>query len=184
MPSQSRAKRRAANSTAFQTVIDAPWTKLEPVRVGAISSGFGTPDIYVLVEDDGSPLVRIDVYADEADHTFQDVLVWEGFVVIGFGHVVHLVGYRNSEAVTLRLDNYFARLYPGAGWLIVASSERLFRINPDGRIAWKTETLGLDGVVVDATDDNVVLGQEEWDPPGGWRPFQVSLKSGETLLES
>ena len=68
---------------AFQTVINAAWTKLEPIRVGAISTGLGTPDIYVLVEDDGSPLVRIDVYAEEADHTFQEVIVWEGFVVIG-----------------------------------------------------------------------------------------------------
>jgi hypothetical protein len=41
-----------------------------------------------------------------------------------------------------------------------------------------------DGVVVVAIDDNVVLGQGEWDPPGGWRPFQVSLESGETLVES
>jgi len=62
--------------------------------------------------------------------------------------------------------------------------ERLFRINRNGRIAWKTEALGLDGVVVDAIDDKVILGQAEWDPPGGWRPFQVKLESGEILVES
>ncbi len=52
--------------TTVRASLDPPWTALQPVRVGELSSGVGTPSAYVTVEEDGAPLLRIDVHAREA----------------------------------------------------------------------------------------------------------------------
>jgi len=38
--------------------------------------------------------------------------------------------------------------------------------------------LGIDGIIVASTSDGVISGEGEWDPPGGWRPFRLSLATG------
>jgi hypothetical protein len=34
----------------FLTVIDPPWTRMEPIRLGRVPAGLGTPDRFVAVE--------------------------------------------------------------------------------------------------------------------------------------
>jgi hypothetical protein len=46
---------------------------------------------------------------------------------------------------------------------------------------WESERLGIDGVVVHAVEGDVIEGDGEWDPPGGWQPFELSLASGERV---
>jgi hypothetical protein len=58
---------------------------------------------------------------------------------------------------------------------------RLISINERGEQSWASEPLGIDGVVVDEVQDGVIIGQGEWDPPSAWRPFRLSLESGEAL---
>jgi hypothetical protein len=144
-------------------------------------TGLGTPDAYVLVENDGRPFIRVDVYGAEDCYAFEDVIVWREFVVIGFGSRVHMVNYQTQVTITFELESYFGHFYPGDEWLIIASGCRLLLIGPTGSVAWKTEELGLDGVIVDSIEGALIHGQGEWDPPGGWRPFQVRLDTGEKI---
>ena len=60
----------------FQATIDAPWlTMTGGYAAGALPSGLGTPAIYVTVERDGAPMLRIDLYEGEAAcYAFQDVV--------------------------------------------------------------------------------------------------------------
>jgi hypothetical protein len=165
-------------TASFQNFADPPWERVKPVRVGCVPTGLGTPDAYVLVENDGAPLIRVDVYGDEDCNAFEDVIVWREFVVIGFGARIHMVNYQTQETITFELDSYFGHFYPGDEWLIIATGERLLRIGLTGSVEWKTEVQGLDGVIVDSIKDNLIHGQGEWDPPSGWRPFQVRLDTG------
>jgi hypothetical protein len=165
-------------TASFQNFAAPPWERIKPLRVGCIPTGLGTPNVYVLVENDGAPFMRVDVYGAEDCYAFEDIIVWREFVVIGFGSRVHLVNCQNQETITFELDSYFGHFYPGADWLIIASGYRLHLIDPIGRVAWKTEMLGLDGVIVDSIEGSFIHGQGEWDPPGGWRPFQVRLETG------
>jgi hypothetical protein len=155
---------------------------MEPVRLGSVPTGVGTPDGFVAVEVDEKPLLRIDLYRprDEA-FAFEEVRVWFQFVAIGWGEHVYLVDPRTRRVLAIRLGSYFGHMYSAENDLLIASAERLFLVAPDGAVRWQSEHLGIDGVVVDKIDGEVVYGEGEWDPPGGWRPFSVSLRNGHAV---
>jgi hypothetical protein len=54
-------------------------------------------------------------------------------------------------------------------------------ISPVGNLVWQSDVLGIDGVIVDDVDNALIRGRGEWDPPGGWKPFAVSVKTGRTI---
>lgn len=164
---------------ALQMAIEPPWTDLPPLQVGEFASIVGTPTIYALIEDDGTPLQRIDIYVSSSEClAFQEAVVWRNFIVIGFGGHVYLLARDSQEAHIFPQEGYFGHLYPTEGRLFVASAERLVCIDIEGTLIWRTEPLGLDGVIVDEIRDGVLWGHGEWDPPGGWRPFLVDVKTG------
>jgi hypothetical protein len=103
------------------------------------------------LEDHGVPQVRIDVYTGKCYQSsgFEDAIFWRGWVVIGFGEQVFLVSPSDHRTITLELGSYFGHLYPLESCLLVASGERLFAVRIDGDLAWRTEVIGIDGVVID-----------------------------------
>lgn len=126
--------------------------------------------------------MRVDLYrSNDECFAFEEVQSWCGWLVIGWGHRVFLVSLQTCAAAAVGLDAYFGHLYPGDNYLLVASAERLLRIDTDGKVRWQSGVLGIDGVVVDGVADGLISGRGEWDPPGGWRPFQVRLDSGEIV---
>lgn len=161
-------------------VIDSQWLDLPAVRVGDVPSYLPTPDAFVTVADDDEPLLRVDLY-DAGYSPFCEAIVWHDWVVIGFGHHLHLVTPEGGDTHSLDLGFYFGHLYPVGDRLLIASGDRLFCLTPDGGVAWSSKEVGLDGVVVDRVDGGIVYGQGEWDPPGGWNPFRVSLTTGAVM---
>lgn len=53
-------------------------------------------------------------------------------------------------------------------------------MDPDRSIAWTSEPLGIDGVVVHDVRDTI-LGEGEWDPPGGWLGFFLRVADGRPI---
>lgn len=153
---------------------------MEPVRLGAVPDGLGTPDRYLTVEDDDGPRLRVDIYSsvDEC-HAYEELQIWSGCVILGRGHHLYIVGPREPRTTVIDLGSYFGHIYPGDGFLLVASAERLMRVRPDATVLWASGPLGIDGVIVDEVTGGIIKGRGEWDPPGGWRPFRLSLESGE-----
>ncbi|CCJ79088.1 hypothetical protein QNZ44_001398 [Enterobacter kobei] len=45
-------------------------------------------------------------------------------------------------------------------------------------ILWKSRQCAIDGVIITSIENETVLGLGEWDPPGGWEPFKLDLKTG------
>lgn len=163
----------------LRETIDAPWLAMEPVVVGDVPSGQGTPCIYVLVEDEGVPVLRIDVHERApAPHPFAEAIAWAGFVVIGFGAYVHLVETGSRRAKSFPVSCYFGHLYPAEDHLLVADAEYLTCFEPSGAVRWRSERLGIDGVIVTSVEAGVIRVKGEWDPPGGWRPYRISLATG------
>jgi hypothetical protein len=163
----------------LKNVIDPPWTNVAAIKLGAVPRGLGTPDLYVLIEENGTPKLRVDLYAgsDQCYH-FNEVAVWQKVVVIGFGHNVYCVEPETRDAAVHQLGSYFGKLYSGEHYLLVASAERLYRLNREGSLQWTTQPLGIDGVVVNSVENGIVEGEGEWDPPGGWKTYRVHLVSG------
>ena len=163
----------------FSSTLDPDWLCLEPVRVGRVPLSSSTPDRFVTVTDDGQPLVRIDIYSYGPDcFAFEEVIVWRALAVIGFGSHVHAVSLDDRSVATVGLGSYFGRLYPHCDFVLLASGEHLFRLQPDRSVLWKSPPLGIDGVVVHEVGPVDILGEGEWDPPGGWRSFAVSITDG------
>jgi len=163
----------------FHSVIDPPWTLMKPIRIGHVPAALSTADRFVTVDSEQGPLLRVDLYrSSEESSTFEQLCMWSGFIAIGWGHHLYLVKPLTREASALDLGSYFGRMYATEQRLLVASAECLCCVGPHGSLLWRSDTLGIDGVVVDQVLDGKVHGQGEWDPPGGWRPFSVSLYTG------
>jgi hypothetical protein len=124
-------------------------------------------------------LLQVDVFAFEGDCLVRrDAVVWMGCVLIGFGSYVHAISLEDHSVVTLELGAYYGYFYPTPGYLLIASGERLFRMEPDRSILWKSAVLAVDGVLVHDAGPPHVRGDGEWDPPGGWEPFSLDAADG------
>jgi hypothetical protein len=163
-------------------VIGDQWLCLDPVRVGGFPCGLGAPDRFVTVTDGEDPILRVDVYAYPQDcFPFEDVLVWQDNLVIGFGSHVHVVAIANRASCTFALGSYYGHLYPTPDYLLIASGDRLFRMDADRTILWTSGFMAIDGVVVEDSGPPVIRGQAQHDPPGGWKPFSVSAVDGSAV---
>jgi hypothetical protein len=147
--------------------------------VGRVPVTLRTPNRNVTVLKDGEPTLRIDVYAYGPDcFAFEEAIVWHDMVFVGFGSHVHAVSPMDCSVVSLELGSYFGHFYPTADYLLAASGERIFRFQSDRSIMWKSDVLGIDGVVVHDSGPTVIRGEGEWDPPGGWKPFAIAAIDG------
>jgi len=170
-------------SIRLEKVIESPWVELNPIRVGQIPSGLGTPDLFVLVEVPGQNPLRIDVYGDGNEETFafQDAILWHKWIVIGFGHKLHLISIENRISLTINLDSYFGHLYPNAEFLLAATAKHLHCLNIDGSVRWSSPEIGIDGVYVNHIETETIHGEGEWNSPGGWKPFKIRTRTGEAV---
>jgi hypothetical protein len=164
----------------FRDTLDGPWMRAPAVAVGRVPSEGAGRTVLVTVERDDEPLLRLDVHEHEpAQYAFQEAIVWRDVVVVGFGGHVHLVWLERRSVVSYAMSGYFGHLYPLPEQLLVADSQQLWCFDMAGTPMWKSERLGIDGVVVKRVAGDVIEGDGEWDPPGDWRPFTLSLVSGE-----
>lgn len=168
-------------SVSTSTTIDDPWADMEPVRVGAVPLGRGTPDLFVTVSRDGQPLLRIDVHAECFTGPFCEAIVWKSFAVIGWNDVVHFIDVDSRLTRSIRCECYFGSFRPLDETLLIADAARIVCVDDRAQQLWKSERVGVDGVVIDRIVDGLVLGEGEWDPPGGWRPFRLLLASGQQV---
>jgi hypothetical protein len=167
---------------AVRNVVAPPWLNARRIQVGQVSQSQGTPELFVLIEKAGAPYLRVDLYADsEQPRCFQEAIVWLSWIVIGFGSSVHFISLSDGATKTVELDDYFGHLYPEEDFLLIATGSSLIRFDHEAGIVWGNHNLGLDGVLVQDISDGLVSGEGEWDPPGGWKPFQVSLETGEKI---
>jgi len=104
-------------------------------------------------------------------------------VVIGFADAVHFVSLEGQQHRSYPLQGYFAHLYPTEEAFLVASAFDLHCFDIEAGLRWSAENLGIDGVVIKSVKNDIVHGEGEWDPPGGWRPFTISLRSGSIIAE-
>jgi hypothetical protein len=171
---------------AYSHELDDLGLRLPPIRVGRVPPHLPSPHLYVVVSDQERLRLRVDVYGDAGAEAFcfTEAIWWQPWVVIGFGHQVHLIALDGQTTISLPLGAYFGSLYPADTFLLVASATSLLCIAPDGALRWTSGMLGIDGVLIGEVRDGRIHGEGEWDPPGGWREWTVRLESGEIEARS
>ena len=167
-------------SPKLSITLDSRWLQLEPLRVGAVPRGLGTAARHVTLEDaESRPLLRVDVYCADSEYFLsEDAQMWRENLMIGFGHRVHAVEIASRSVTTIELGCYFCDFYPTDDYLLIASAERVFRMDPDRSLLWRSECLAVDGVIVHDAGPPLVRGDGECDPPGGWEPFSLDVANG------
>ncbi len=162
----------------FEIVEELPpsWPPSPPVVLGG-----SPPDLFVLARS-GDAAHRFDLsYRGEDYRCEPKAVFWRGWFAFGFGGRAIL--WREGATHEIDLGCYFSEFLPGDDWLLVTSGQGIVRLAPDGGIVWRNDELGVDGVLIFDVEGDVIDGQGEWDPPGGWEEFLVSLETGEQLEE-
>ena len=181
-PSPSRAL-----TCRVEKTIGPPWIATRSLRVGASPD---PPDAFVLISDGETPFLRLDLHCPPLEYdSARKAEIWKDWIVVGFGCRVVLVSSkdRTQRAISLSerqppsLFDYFCQMVCEPDVLLVASGTRVFRIGADGAVLWKSGELGVDGVLIHDVDADTVSGDGEWDPPGGWEPYEISLATGALL---
>jgi hypothetical protein len=142
-----------------------------------------SPFATFLVRDQHAPRFAIDVYPTDDEYAFTcDAIVWHDTVAVGFGHTLSFVDCvtRSVSSFSTQFCSlaYFSAFCRVGTDLLVATGCGLMRFAPPSRPVWQVGDLGLDGVVVSEVRDGLIVGEGEWDPPGGWRPFKVDFETG------
>lgn len=160
-------------------VIDPPWTRIEPIRIGYIPSGLGEPSFYVTVAKDADEVARIDAYP-EYNSTFVAAIGWRHLVAVGFFDAAYPIDPVAPVPVVCKVpyEMYFQAFFPLPDHLLVVTGVGMACLNPRCELVWARNDMAIDGVLVQRVEDGVIIGEAEWDPPGDWRPFRVRLADG------
>ncbi|HWW73384.1 MAG TPA: hypothetical protein VN089_25845 [Duganella sp.] len=162
------------------------WRDVRSLSVG--SDSLARTVARVAIESD-TGRVRIDIPAADDCTCFQDVRLMGSHAYIGYGSRLFVVNLALLEFVEYDMDGYFCSLYSahdiessGDVFTVLASSaSELLAFDSSGGLIWKASGLGIDGVLVHGVSGNMICGDGEWDPPGGWQPFAVLQTDGEII---
>jgi hypothetical protein len=165
-------------TASFLAELTPRWQAIAPLRLGGTEPRHVTPNRHVIVEGEGLTL-RCEIFQNGLEcFPFEDVQVWRGLLLVGYGCHLYVVNLATRAVTEHRYGSYFGSLYIDPDYCLVASGASLYRLDEKGGYAWASRDLGIDGVLVHDVSDGVVHGDGEWDPPGGWRPFSVRLSDG------
>jgi hypothetical protein len=161
------------------------WRNVDSVEVGRRTPA-GEVAARVGVTVDGSPRLRVDVFANYEHEAFREVRCIAPVAAIGYGGHVYFVDVETRAAKPVELSGYFGTLYTPEDFgladcpfdFLVGSADALHRFAADGSLVWTAEDVAIDGVIVHDIVDGVIDGTGEWDPPGGWKEFRLDLDTG------
>lgn len=162
------------------------WRHAPRVAVGQVSATGADPLLSLGITADDTQTWRVDLHQGLGYSCFQDARCVGSNVCIGYGQHVVVFDTEHARASLYPLDGYFGHMYGAveletpelATGLLVTSASELLRFDDDGQLLWRSPGLGIDGVLVDGIRHGVISGRGEWDPPGGWLPYSLQLRSG------
>jgi hypothetical protein len=174
---------KASVTISLTATIDPPWTAMPSVRLGAVSRGVGTPDLFVLVAQSDEPVLRLDLYrSPELELYVRDEAIgWREWIAVGFGYRAFLIHATDRRVCEIALPLYFEGFRAIDNCLLILAAEGIVCLNQAGEVVWMNSDLAIDGLEVDTIDGEIISGRGDWDPPGGWRSFRIRLDTGELI---
>ena len=85
---------------------------------------------------------------------------------------------QNQQIIKQKLDGYFASVYLIDVKIMDCSASEIFCFHQSAQLLWRTENLGIDGVIIQEVKENVIIGRGEFDPPDTWLEFKLDIDTG------
>jgi hypothetical protein len=179
-------------SVESQRLAERPRPPPAPITIGEPHSDADMPDEVILVDDGDTAFMRLHIHHPKDEyHLKTGAQPWADWIVVGFSCRIVLVSIHDGSQRSISLldeqapssFDYFCHIACDLDYLLVCSGRRVFRIGTDGDVLWKGAEVGLDGVITHDVTAGVIHGTGEWDPPGGWQPFRLSLATGAAIPE-
>lgn len=155
----------------------------------------GKKDKRVLISQNGAPILILQLFIrTDADgfcisSAFSGFLCNDHAIAVICGDCFHVIALPSGSYTCFPLNDNVGRLYPlpdiYSDWLsqrvLIATYNFVYLVDISRGILWQSEQCAIDGVVIFSVEGDVISGDAEWDPPGGWEPFRMSLSSGKLL---
>jgi hypothetical protein len=167
----------------FRFTNDSPYRHYETPEVisGKDSLQFTDSEYLIMEQEDHQRVFEIRYECHYSP--FKEAAILNNLLLVGFeGHFYLYDLLENENIMALEMDGYFGHLYINQNTFYVTDAAKLYCINDKGKIIWKNDHLGIDGVIIDSFSKDKIYGSGEWDPPGGWKDFVIDLKTGQTLI--
>lgn len=162
--------------------VERPWTLMEPLYIGDVPSGRGTPDCYCSVERNGEPHFLVNIYGSSSFGV--QATFWHSWLVIGSAYSIHFLSMEKTGEIASFNVGYFCGIFPTEEYLFVGSSSDVFCFERDAQQRWKAQNVGIDGAEITSVEDERVQGRgfcytgsDEYD----WIPFVLSLATGQVI---
>jgi hypothetical protein len=158
---------------------------MQPLYLGDVPKGLGTPNCYCTIERGEEPYLLepyrlLNLYGGAE---FEDVKIWHTWVVLGFGSFVYFVPLETGEPIFFDIG-YFWSLCPTTDCLLAASTSMVACYDQEAHLLWESERLGYDSVQISSVQGDRVMGIGNYPPfdePAGQIPFTLSLHTGKLI---
>ncbi|MBP6120769.1 MULTISPECIES: hypothetical protein [Providencia] len=123
------------------------------------------------------------------EQCFKEIKINQEIVAILHGVHVHLYNLETGSTYSVAFNDYVGHIYSTPNIhsnkltsdFIVTTFQYAFLVNINSGIKWRSPQCAIDGVIIHEIDNDIIYGSGEWDPPGGWEPFQLDIYTGKFL---
>ncbi|RZK01427.1 MAG: hypothetical protein EOO46_20345 [Flavobacterium sp.] len=137
--------------------------------------------VYLSDEEKKDPTI-LEIRFEYHCSPFKTALHVENLIAVGHENHFYLFDLENQiSLLSQEIEGYFAGLYLRYNMFYVSGAYGIYAIDKNGNIAWANNSLGLDGILISQFTENELAGTAEQNPPGDWKPFTISRKTGDLL---
>ncbi len=138
----------------------------------------------MLVKEDKTykPLLNLEI--SPAFSVFKNTQIINDTVLIGWNNFFATFNLNTRKQTILSLDGYFGNFSVLEDMIFVCSASDITGLSIEGEIKWKSDPIAIDGIIINSIENNTIYCSCEWDPPGGWQPYQLDLQTGVTRKNS
>lgn len=149
------------------------------IRRISIGSGIDESNTYTIYKD-GIPVMEA-TGPRCGWNPFDTAYIFQNHLCIGAGETVYFISIETGELRKTGVSMYFGCFYEDGDRLYVASESRLYCFSCTCELIWTSESIAVDGIIINGIQDNYIALSCEREPPGGWMDCVLSKEDGKEI---
>jgi len=136
---------------------------------------------YVIIFEYENEVLNLEIRFEYYSTPFQQIEFIGDLIIIGYQKNLYLYNLTTSFASKYEMDVYFCQIYCFERGFLVTSATNILCFDSSANLIWASQSLGIDGVIIESVVNRIIFCKGEWDPPGGWKDYKISLDSGDII---